>query len=1358
VVAASGAPLAAVAATTFAVDSSADRALTAGCDDLVAGRTLREALCLAGESGNGVVTVPAGTYTLTAGELVIDGIGTPSTVVVQGAGSGTTTIVAASGARVLNLDPSLTGRLDVTLTGLELRGGAPAGDTYGGGAVLAGTGDPSAPDALTLRDCVLANNANAAAGNTDQAAIGGAVSMSGGSLIVQRTSFGANTAYGAPGGAVAYVGVGGADTVSVTDSTFAGNAVSGGGGAGTLGGGALYVGAFGAAPAVSISGTVFSGNTVTSSSPSGARGSAIYVPNGTTSVTGSALIDNVVSSSAGSSGGAAYLAAGSSVTSSRLSGNLTTGGTTTHDAVRGAGVSVLRNWWGCADPRTSPDCDTAPDATTVLPAALLTAAASPTTALSGGTSTVTGSIVMSDASAVPAGLTAQLTALPVSWSTTSGSLAGGDTTLGNDLTGAVTLTLGASSATVSVHIDGTAASAAVTLVAPATVSNPANATVLEGTAASFTVSAGGSPAPTVTWESSTVGSSTWSAIAGASGPTLNVPGVTRALDGMRYRAVANNGVGAPATSAAATLTVHWGPEVGSAPASTTVVAGDDATFTVGTSGNPTPAVQWQTSPDGTAWTDVTNETSGMYMRTTTAADDGLRVRAHLTGATTVDTAAATLTVQHTGTLTGPADTSVAAGGTAQLTVAATGFVPAPTLQWQRQAAGGGWDDLSGETGTDLFVNAVAADDGAHFRVVATSTFVGGASATTTSGVATLTVTYGPVVDTSPADVVGLAGDLVTFSASAHGTPTPTLVWQTSSDGTTWDAVTGQTGPSYQRTLAAGDDGLQVRAFFTGAGTAASGVATITVQRVASITSDPSDATVAEGVAASFTVAVDGAPTPTVTWESLAPGASTWSPVSGASGLTLNVPATTRAMNGTAYRAVATNVAGPAATSAAATLTVQWGPEVTSSPADVVGLAGDLATFNAAAGGVPTPTLVWQTSSDGITWDTVTGQTGPSYERTLAAGDDGLQVRAFFTGAGTAATTTATITIDRVPSFTDQPDDLTVDVGDTAGFAVAVDGRPAPSVQWQSDAGGSWADLTGETGPTLIFTATDAMDGLHVRAVATSTHGIVTSDPATLTVLVGPTVTRPADVTTVPGAPVTFRTTATGRPAPTLTWQTSSDGVTWTDAGHDPQLTLTPALADDGRLVRVVATSTLVAGPATVTSAAATLTVMDLPVLVSAPPATTSATAGTPVSLRWVVLTSGGTPTWEVSRDGGHTWTAPPAGLATTSITGVGLVEVLRGAAPATRTAYVATLTPTLADDGLMVRLTVANAVGAMVPSATTLDVVAAAAGGGGGSGGGSLSSTGTTVLPLLAGGMLALALGVLALALVAGVRRDRRES
>jgi len=321
--------------------------------------------------------------------------------------------------------------------------------------------------------------------------------------------------------------------------------------------------------------------------------------------------------------------------------------------------------------------------------------------------------------------------------------------------------------------------------------------------------------------------------------------------------------------------------------------------------------------------------------------------------------------------------------------------------------------------------------------------------------------------------------------------------------------------------------------------------------------------------------------------------------------------------------------------------------------------------------------------------------------------------------------------------------------------VAVDGRPAPSVQWQSDAGGSWADLTGETGPTLSFTASDAMDGLHVRAVATSTHGVVTSDPAKLTVLVGPTVTRPADVTTVPGTPVTFRTTATGRPAPTLTWQTSSDGLTWTDAGHDPQLTLTPALADDGRLVRVVATSTLVAGPATVTSAAATLTVMDLPVLVSAPPTTTSATAGTPVSLRWVVLSSGGAPTWEVSRDGGLTWTAPPAGLTTTSITGVGLVEVLRGAPPATRTAYMATLTPTLADDGLMVRLTVTNAVGA-VPSATTLHVVAAATGGGGG--GGSLSATGTPVLPVLAAGTLALALGVLALALAGSVRRNRRES
>ncbi|MGJ0223806.1 hypothetical protein ACQUZK_10430, partial [Streptococcus pyogenes] len=67
--------------------------------------------------------------------------------------------IDGNGRRILDLDPSLAGGVDVTIERVELRGGGPdaadAAVVGGGGAILAGSADPSRPDTLTLRDCLV---------------------------------------------------------------------------------------------------------------------------------------------------------------------------------------------------------------------------------------------------------------------------------------------------------------------------------------------------------------------------------------------------------------------------------------------------------------------------------------------------------------------------------------------------------------------------------------------------------------------------------------------------------------------------------------------------------------------------------------------------------------------------------------------------------------------------------------------------------------------------------------------------------------------------------------------------------------------------------------------------------------------------------------------------------------------------------------------------------------------------------------------------------------------------------------------------------------------------------------------------
>jgi predicted outer membrane repeat protein len=84
-----------------------------------------------------------------------------------------------------------------------------------------------------------------------------------------------------------------------------------------------------------------------------------------------------------------------------------------------------------------------------------------------------------------------------------------------------------------------------------------------------------------------------------------------------------------------------------------------------------------------------------------------------------------------------------------------------------------------------------------------------------------------------------------------------------------------------------------------------------------IVSDPSSTTVDVGNPASFTVSCTGELSPTVQWQISTDGGTTWANISGATGLTYTIAATTTGQDGSMYRAVCSNSAGAAASRAAA---------------------------------------------------------------------------------------------------------------------------------------------------------------------------------------------------------------------------------------------------------------------------------------------------------------------------------------------------------------------------------------------------------------------------------------------------------
>jgi hypothetical protein len=99
-----------------------------------------------------------------------------------------------------------------------------------------------------------------------------------------------------------------------------------------------------------------------------------------------------------------------------------------------------------------------------------------------------------------------------------------------------------------------------------------------------------------------------------------------------------------------------------------------------------------------------------------------------------------------------------------------------------------------------------------------------------------------------------------------------------------------------------------------------------------VTTSPISQSVQSGTPVTFTAAATGSPTPTVQWMSEAPGATTYSAVSGATGLSYTLsPAF--AQSGTKFEAVFTNTLGSATTNAA-TLTVTPGLSLALSPSSL----------------------------------------------------------------------------------------------------------------------------------------------------------------------------------------------------------------------------------------------------------------------------------------------------------------------------------------------------------------------------------------------------------------------------------------
>jgi hypothetical protein len=309
-------------ATTINVNTQLDLPGPGGCSG-GSPCSLRQALAAA-NSGD-TVSVPAGTYSLSNGELIV-----PATLgALQGAGASGTTINAGGGSRVLHIEG--TASTPLTISGLTLTGGSVSGagpemggagvyvdTTYSGALTLSGdtitgnhvtatsggfnggagvydhgsTAAPSGTGDLTLTNTTLTGNVATLTGSTDFSGGGGVYNDNANLALTNATITGNSTVQ--DGAATSFNGGGGVynngSDITLTSTTVNGNSVSVPTGTDFNGGGGI----FNNGSTLTLTGSSVNGNqlTLTANTSDFNGGGGIYNNGSDAIFTNSAIDDN----------------------------------------------------------------------------------------------------------------------------------------------------------------------------------------------------------------------------------------------------------------------------------------------------------------------------------------------------------------------------------------------------------------------------------------------------------------------------------------------------------------------------------------------------------------------------------------------------------------------------------------------------------------------------------------------------------------------------------------------------------------------------------------------------------------------------------------------------------------------------------------------------------------------------------------------------------------------------------------------------------------------------------------------------------------------------------------------------------
>jgi hypothetical protein len=531
------------------------------------------------------------------------------------------------------------------------------------------------------------------------------------------------------------------------------------------------------------------------------------------------------------------------------------------------------------------------------------------------------------------------------------------------------------------------------------------------------------------------------------------------------------------------------PSITAQPVSSSVVAGQTASFSISASGTAPLNYQWRKNSIV-----IAGATSASYTTPPeTTSDNGAQFSVVVNNSAGNATSnAATLSVTTSpvapSITTQPGNQTIFAGQTATFSVIANGTSPL-SYQWRKNGTA-----ISGAISASYTTPAeTTSDNGALFSVV-----VSNSVGNVTSNSATLTVNPDPVapsITSQPASQTITAGQTATFSVTASGTAPLSYQWQKNGA-----AISGATSSSYTTpSETTADNSAQFSVVVSNsAGTAASNNAVLTVNAAPvapSITTQPANKTITAGQTATFSVTASGT----------APLSYQWSKngitVSGATSASYTTPAETTSDNGAQFSVVVSNSVGTA-TSNNAVLTVNAvvAPSVTTQPSSQTITAGQTATFSVTASG--TAPLSYQWSKNGTT---VSGATSASYTTPAeTTSDNGAQFSVVVSNsAGNVTSNAATLTVNAPPPGAFTPNKTSLGFGN-----VIVSNNSAMGVNF-TNSGSVNITVSGVTVSGAGFTASGISNGQIITPGQVVTLSVTFAPAATGSVTGNVTVTSNA---------------------------------------------------------------------------------------------------------------------------------------------------------------------------------------------------------------------------------------------------------